>query len=53
MSRVLLTDPIDASGEEVLRQRGAEVVNAPEGSAEWELLYQKTREEVYRRRFRL
>jgi D-3-phosphoglycerate dehydrogenase len=34
MSRVLLTDPIDASGEEVLRQRGAEVVNAPEGSAE-------------------
>ena len=26
---------------------------APEGSAEWELLYQKTRDEVYRRRFRL
>lgn len=26
---------------------------APEGSAEWEILYQKTREEVYRRRFRL
>lgn len=26
---------------------------APEGSAEWELLYQKTRNEVYRRRFRL
>jgi hypothetical protein len=25
----------------------------PEGSAEWELLYQKTREEVLRRRFRL
>lgn len=26
---------------------------APEGSHEWEVLYQKTREEVYRRRFRL
>jgi hypothetical protein len=26
---------------------------APEGSREWEVLYQKTREEVYRRRFRL
>src|SRR5260370_39982376 len=26
---------------------------APEGSAEWELLYQKTRDEVYRRRIRL
>ncbi len=26
---------------------------APEGSPEWEILYQKTREEVYRRRFRL
>ncbi len=26
---------------------------APEGSAEWELLYQKTRDEVFRRRFRL
>ena len=25
----------------------------PEGSREWEILYQKTREEVYRRRFRL
>jgi D-3-phosphoglycerate dehydrogenase len=34
MTRVLLTDPIDASGEELLRRRGAEVVNAPEGSAE-------------------
>jgi D-3-phosphoglycerate dehydrogenase len=34
MTRVLLTDPIDPSGEELLRQRGAEVVNAPEGSAE-------------------
>jgi hypothetical protein len=26
---------------------------APEGSREWEVLYQKTREEVLRRRFRL
>ncbi len=26
---------------------------APEGSPEWDILYQKTREEVYRRRFRL
>jgi hypothetical protein len=25
----------------------------PEGSAEWELLYRKTRDEVYRRRLRL
>ena len=25
----------------------------PEGSREWEVLYQKTREEVFRRRFRL
>ena len=25
----------------------------PEGSHEWEVLYQKTRQEVYRRRFRL
>jgi hypothetical protein len=25
----------------------------PEGSREWEVLYQKTREEVIRRRFRL
>ena len=33
MTRVLLTDPIDRSGEELLRQRGVEVVNAPEGSA--------------------
>ncbi len=33
MFRVLLTDPIDASGEELLRARGAEVVLAPEGSA--------------------
>jgi D-3-phosphoglycerate dehydrogenase / 2-oxoglutarate reductase len=34
MTRVLLTDPIDASGENLLRSRGAEVVLAPDGSAE-------------------
>lgn len=33
MPRVLLTDPIDASGEELLRARGAEVVLALEGSS--------------------
>ena len=27
--------------------------NMPEGSREWEVLYQKTREEVFKRRFRL
>jgi hypothetical protein len=26
---------------------------APEGSYEWEILYQKTRDDVFRRRFRL
>jgi hypothetical protein len=26
---------------------------APEGSAEWEVLYNKTRDEVYKRRLRL
>ena len=26
---------------------------APEGSAEWEVLYNKTREEVFKKRFRL
>jgi D-3-phosphoglycerate dehydrogenase len=34
MLRVLLTDPIDAAGVELLRARGAEPVLAPEGSAE-------------------
>ena len=33
MTRALLTDPIDASGEDLLRSRGVEVVLAPEGSA--------------------
>jgi len=34
MIRILLTDPIDPSGEGLLRARGAEVVLAPEGSAD-------------------
>jgi D-3-phosphoglycerate dehydrogenase len=34
MLRVLLTDPIDAAGVELLRARGAEPVLAPEGSPE-------------------
>jgi D-3-phosphoglycerate dehydrogenase / 2-oxoglutarate reductase len=34
MTRVLLTDPIDASGEDLLRSRGAEVVLAPDGGAD-------------------
>jgi D-3-phosphoglycerate dehydrogenase len=33
MSRVLLTDPIDDSGVELLRSRGADVVLAPDSSA--------------------
>jgi len=33
MSRVLLVDPIDASGETLLREHGAEVVVAPDGRA--------------------
>jgi D-3-phosphoglycerate dehydrogenase len=32
--RILLTDPIDASGENLLRERGAEVVLAPDGRAQ-------------------
>jgi D-3-phosphoglycerate dehydrogenase len=32
--RVLLTDPIDASGEELLRSRGAEVILAPDAGAD-------------------
>jgi D-3-phosphoglycerate dehydrogenase len=33
MKRVLLVDPIDASGENLLREHGAEVVAAPDGNA--------------------
>jgi len=43
-------DTIDAEVRKIL---GSYARPAPEGSAEWEILYQKTREEVYRRRFRL
>ena len=39
--------------QEVRRALGTYSKPAPEGSAEWELLYRKTRDEVYRRRFRL
>jgi D-3-phosphoglycerate dehydrogenase len=34
MNRVLLVDPIDASGEKRLREHGAEVVAAPDASAD-------------------
>lgn len=37
---------------EVRRILGTYARPAPEGSREWEVLYQKTREEVLRRRFR-
>ena len=39
--------------QEVRRTLGSYSRSAPEGSSEWEILYQKTREEVLRRRFRL
>ena len=39
--------------EEVRRTLSTYSRPAPEGSGEWELLYKKTRDEVYRRRFRL
>ncbi|HET9924054.1 MAG TPA: DUF507 family protein [Methylomirabilota bacterium] len=39
--------------QEVRRSLSTNTRPAPEGSAEWELLYQKTRDEVYKRRFRL
>jgi len=38
---------------EVRKTLGSYSRQVPEGSGEWELLYQKTREEVLRRRFRL
>ena len=43
-------EPIDAEVRKIL---GSYARPVPEGSAEWEILYQKTREEVFRRRFRL
>jgi len=39
--------------QEVRRSLSTYTRPAPQGSAEWELLYQKTRDEVYKRRFRL
>ena len=39
--------------QEVRRTLSSYARPAPEGSAEWQGLYQKTRDEVYRRRFRL
>jgi hypothetical protein len=45
-----LEESIDGEVRKIL---GSYARPAPEGSREWEVLYQKTREEVYRRRFRL
>jgi hypothetical protein len=45
-----LEDSID---QEVRRTLSSYARPVPEGSAEWEVLYRKTREEVQRRRFRL
>jgi hypothetical protein len=39
--------------QEVRRTLSTYARPAPEGSAEWEVLYRKTRDEVFRRRFRL
>ena len=39
--------------QEVRKTLGSYSRPAPEGSAEWEVLYNKTRGEVYRRRLRL
>jgi len=43
-------DSIDAEVRKIL---GSYARRAPEGSPEWDVLYQKTRDEVFRRRFRL
>ena len=39
--------------QEVRKTLGSYSRPAPEGSAEWEVLYNKTRNEVYKRRLRL
>ena len=44
-----LEDSIDQEVRKTLASYSRQV---PEGSAEWELLYQKTRDEVLKRRFR-
>lgn len=43
-------ESIDAEVRKIL---GSYARPAPEGSPEWDVLYQKTRDEVFRRRFRL
>jgi hypothetical protein len=45
-----LEESIDAEVRKILASYSRPL---PEGSGEWEVLYQKTREEVRRRRFRL
>jgi hypothetical protein len=45
-----LEESIDGEVRKIL---GSYSRNMPEGSREWEVLYQKTREEVFKRRFRL
>ena len=45
-----LEESIDS---EVRKTLGTYARPAPEGSAEWQIQYQKTREEVFKRRFRL
>ena len=43
-------ESIDAEVRKILSSYARQ---APEGSPEWEILYRKTRDEVFRRRFRL
>jgi hypothetical protein len=43
-------ESIDAEVRKILASYSRQI---PEGSREWEILYQKTREEVRKRRFRL
>ncbi len=45
-----LEESIDGEVRKILGSYSRQV---PEGSREWEILYQKTREEVFKRRFRL
>ena len=45
-----LEETVDTEVRKIL---GSYSRNMPEGSREWEVLYQKTREEVFKRRFRL
>jgi hypothetical protein len=47
---VRVEETIDAEVRKILSSYARP---APEGSPEWEILYRKTREEVFRRRFRL